>query len=434
MQVSVETTQGLGRRVTITVAADSIEKAVKSELVKAAKNVRIDGFRKGHVPMNIVEQRYGASVRQDVLGDLMQRNFVDAIIKEKINPAGAPNYVPGQYKQGEDFTYSVEFEVYPEVELKDLESIEVEKPVVEVNDADVDTMLDTLRKQQATWKETDAAATAEDRATLDFTGSIDGEVFEGGKASDFVLAMGQGRMIPGFEEGVIGHKAGEEFTIDVNFPEDYHAENLKGKSAKFDIVLKKVEVRELPELTEEFIKRFGVADGSLAGLRAEVRKNMERELKGAVRNRVKTQAIDGLVSANEIDVPAALVEGEIDVLRRQAAQRFGGNEKQAAELPRELFEEQAKRRVVVGLLLGEVISQHELKADEDRVKALIEEMASAYEDPQEVIEFYSQNKELMNNMRNVALEEQAVETLLAKAKVTEKPTTFSELMNQTTNA
>ncbi|WP_145537945.1 trigger factor [Yersinia kristensenii] len=434
MQVSVETTQGLGRRVTITVAADSIEKAVKSELVKAAKNVRIDGFRKGHVPMNIVEQRYGASVRQDVLGDLMQRNFVDAIIKEKINPAGAPNYVPGQYKEGEDFTYSVEFEVYPEVELKDLESIEVEKPVVEVNDADVDTMLETLRKQQATWKETDAAATAEDRATLDFTGSIDGEVFEGGKATDFVLAMGQGRMIPGFEEGVIGHKAGEEFTIDVNFPEDYHAENLKGKSAKFDIVLKKVEVRELPELTEEFIKRFGVADGSVAGLRAEVRKNMERELKGAVRNRVKTQAIDGLVSANEIDVPAALVESEIDVLRRQAAQRFGGNEKQAAELPRELFEEQAKRRVVVGLLLGEVISQHELKADEDRVKALIEEMASAYEDPQEVIEFYSKNKELMNNMRNVALEEQAVETLLAKAKVTEKPTTFSELMNQTTTA
>ncbi|MFM1347230.1 trigger factor [Yersinia proxima] len=434
MQVSVETTQGLGRRVTITVAADSIEKAVKSELVKAAKNVRIDGFRKGHVPMNIVEQRYGASVRQDVLGDLMQRNFVDAIIKEKINPAGAPNYVPGQYKEGEDFTYSVEFEVYPEVELKDLESIEVEKPVVEVNDADVDTMLETLRKQQATWKETDAAATAEDRATLDFTGSIDGEVFEGGQATDFVLAMGQGRMIPGFEEGVIGHKAGEEFTIDVNFPEDYHAENLKGKSAKFDIVLKKVEVRELPELTEEFIKRFGVADGSVAGLRAEVRKNMERELKGAVRNRVKTQVIDGLVSANEIDVPAALVEGEIDVLRRQAAQRFGGNEKQAAELPRELFEEQAKRRVVVGLLLGEVISQHELKADEDRVKTLIEEMASAYEDPQEVIEFYSKNKELMNNMRNVALEEQAVETLLSKAKVTEKPTTFSELMNQTTTA
>ncbi|MCU7368356.1 trigger factor [Pantoea stewartii] len=434
MQVSVETTQGLGRRITITVAADSIESAVKKELVDVAKKVRIDGFRKGKVPMNIVAQRYGASVRQDVLGDLMTRNFVDAIIKEKINPAGAPNYVPGEYKEGQDFTYAVEFEVYPEVELKGLENIEVEKPQVEVTDADVDTMLETLRKQQANWIETDAAAGAEDRATLDFTGSVDGEEFEGGKASDFVLAMGQGRMIPGFEEGVVGHKAGETFTIDVKFPDDYHAENLKGKDAKFEIVLKKVETRELPELTEEFIKRFGVEDGSVAGLRAEVRKNMERELKGAIRNRVKTQAIDGLVEANPIDVPAALIDSEIDVLRRQAAQRFGGNEKQALELPRELFEEQAKRRVVVGLLLGEVIRTHELKADEDRVKVLIEEMASAYEDPQEAIEFYSKNNELMNNMRNVALEEQAVEAVLAKAKVSEKETNFQELMNQTAQA
>lgn len=430
MQVSVETTQGLGRRLTITIAADSIETAVKSELVNVSKKVRIDGFRKGKVPMNVVAQRYGASVRQDVLGELMSRNFIDAIIQEKINPAGAPNYIPGEYKLGEDFTYSVEFEVYPEVELQGLESIEVEKPVVDVTDEDVDTMLETLRKQQATWKDTDAAAAAEDRVTIDFTGSVDGEVFEGGKATDFVLAMGQGRMIPGFEDGVVGHKAGEEFVVEVTFPEDYHAENLKGKAAKFDIVLKKVEERELPEFTEEFIKRFGVEDGSVAGLRTEVRKNMERELKGAVRNRIKSQAIDGLVNANNIDVPAALVDGEIDVLRRQAAQRFGGNENQALELPRELFEEQAKRRVVVGLLLGEVIRTQELKADEDRVKALIEEMASAYEDPNEVIEFYGKNKELMDNMRNVALEEQAVEALLEKAKVTEKATNFNALMNQ----
>ena len=434
MQVSVETTQGLGRRITITVAADSIESAVKKELVDVARKVRIDGFRKGKVPMNIVEQRYGASVRQDVLGELMTRNFVDAIIKEKINPAGAPNYVPGEYKEGQDFTYAVEFEVYPEVELKGLENIEVEKPLVEVTDADVDTMLDTLRKQQANWIESDAAAGPEDRATLDFNGSVDGEEFEGGKASDFVLAMGQGRMIPGFEEGVVGHKAGETFTIDVKFPDDYHAETLKGKDAKFEIVLKKVETRELPELTEEFIKRFGVADGSVAGLRTEVRKNMDRELKGAIRNRIKSQAIDGLVAANEIDVPAALIDSEIDVLRRQAAQRFGGNEKQALELPRELFEEQAKRRVVVGLLLGEVIRTHELKADDARVNTMIEEMASAYEDPQEVIEFYSKNNELMNNMRNVALEEQAVEAVLAKAKVTEKETNFQDLMNQTAQA
>ncbi|AIX50464.1 MULTISPECIES: trigger factor [Pantoea] len=434
MTVSVETTQGLGRRISITIPADSIDAAVKKELIEVAKKVRIDGFRKGKVPSHIINQRYGASVRQDVLGELMTRNFVDAIIKEKINPAGAPDYVPGEYKEGEDFTYAVEFEVYPEVELQGLDAIEVEKPVVEVTDADVDAMLDTLQKQQATWKETDAAATAEDRATIDFNGSVDGEEFEGGKASDFVLAMGQGRMIPGFEEGITGKKAGDTFTIDVKFPDDYHAENLKGKDAKFDIVLKKVETRELPELTADFIKRFGVEDGSVDGLRAEVRKNMERELKGAIRNRVKSQVLDGLVEANNIDVPAALIDGEIDVLRRQAAQRFGGNEKQALELPRELFEEQAKRRVVVGLLLGEVIRINELKADEDRVKTLIEEMASAYEDPQEVIEFYSKNSELMNNMRNVALEEQAVEALLAKAKVTDKATSFQELMNQTSAA
>ncbi|WIV89137.1 trigger factor [Proteus appendicitidis] len=430
MQVSVETTQGLGRRVTITVPAADIQTAVDSELKKAAKTVRIDGFRKGHVPMSMVKQRYGMSVLNDVLGDLMQRNFINAIIENKVNPVGAPDYKPEQYKEGEDFVYSVEFEVFPEIELKDLESIEVVKPVVTVKDEDVDNMLETLRKQQAEWKDKDGEVAAEDRVTVDFNGSIDGEEFEGGKAEDFVLAMGQGRMIPGFEEGVIGHKAGEEFTIDVTFPEDYHAENLKGKKAQFAINLKKVEERELPELTEEFIKRFGIADGSVDGLRAEVRKNMERELKNAIRTRVKSQVIDGLVKANEVDVPVAAVDSEIEVLQRQAAQRFGGDEKQALQLPRELFEEQAKRRVIVGLLLGEVINSNELKAEDDRVNALIDEMASAYEDPSEVVEFYNKNEQLMNNIRNLALEEQAVEKILANAKVTEKETNFTELMNE----
>ncbi len=430
MQVSVETTQGLGRRVTITVPAADIQKAVDSELKKAAKTVRIDGFRKGHVPMSMVKQRYGMSVLNDVLGDLMQRNFINAIIENKVNPVGAPDYKPEQYKEGEDFVYSVEFEVFPEIELKDLESIEVVKPIVTVKDEDVDNMLETLRKQQAEWKDKEGEVAAEDRVTVDFNGSIDGEEFEGGKAEDFVLAMGQGRMIPGFEEGLIGHKAGEEFTIDVTFPEDYHSENLKGKKAQFAINLKKVEERELPELTEEFIKRFGIADGSVDGLRAEVRKNMERELKNAIRTRVKSQVIDGLVKANEVDVPAAAVDSEIEVLQRQAAQRFGGDEKQALQLPRELFEEQAKRRVIVGLLLGEVINSNELKAEDERVKALIDEMASAYEDPSEVVEFYNKNEQLMNNIRNLALEEQAVEKILATAKVTEKETNFTELMNE----
>ncbi|QLK88308.1 trigger factor [Arsenophonus endosymbiont of Aphis craccivora] len=430
MQVSVETTQDLGRRVTITVPNADIEKAVNSELINVSKKVRIDGFRKGKVPMNIVKQRYGTSVLQDVLGDIMQRNFVSAIIEQKINPAGAPKYQPKQFKTGEDFTYTVEFEVYPEIELKGLENIKVEKPIVAVKDEDVDTMLETLRKQQATWQEIKEKVAADSRVTIDFKGTIDGEVFEGGNANDFVLVMGEGRMIPGFEDGIMGHQEGEEFTIDVNFPADYHAENLKGKAANFASTLKKVEQRVLPELTEEFIKQFGVPDGSMESLRAEVRKNMERELKTAVRNRIKTQVLDGLVKENEIEVPIAVVDSEINVLRRQAAQRFGGNEKQALELPREIFEEQAKHRVIVGLLLGEVINKNSLTADDVRVKSLIEEMASAYEDPTEVIEYYSKNKELMDSVRNLALEEQAIEILLEKAEVTDKETQFQELMNQ----
>lgn len=431
MQVSIETTEGLGRRATITVAADTIEQAMKKELIEVAKKVRIDGFRKGKVPMSIVTQRYGGSVLQDVLSELMQRHFIDVIIKEKVNPVGAPDYVPGEYKPGENYIYHVDFEVFPEVTLKGFESIEVEKPIVSVTDADVDAMLETLRKQQVTWKENnDRIVETEDRVTLDFTGRVDGEEFEGGKATDFVLLMGQGRMIPGFEEGILGHKTGDEFDIDVSFPENYHVETLKGKPATFHIIIKKVEESELPELTPEFIAKFSIKGSTVDGLKAEIRKNMERELKAAVRNRVKAQVIEGLIAANEVMLPSAAVESEINVLRKQASQRFGNNEKAAMELPRELFEEEAKRRVTVGLLLGEVIRSTEMKASEERVKELVDEIAQAYEDPQEVINYYNSNSELMNNMRNLVLEEQAVESLLDKVKVTEKATTFKELMDQ----
>lgn len=372
---------------------------------------------------------YGKAVRQDVMGEVMQRHFIEAIVKEKINPAGAPTFAPVENNEGADLVFNATFEVYPEVELKGLENITVEKPAVEVKEADVEEMIETLRKQQATWTEVEAAADAGSRATIDFVGSIDGEEFEGGKAENFPLEMGAGRMIPGFEDGIVGKTAGMEFEIEVNFPEDYHAENLKGKAAKFSIKLNKVEARELPELNEEFVSKFGAAEG-VEGLKAEVRKNMERELKQAVKNRIKEQAIDGLVNENNIDVPSALIDQEIGVLRQQAAQRFGGNTEAADQLPRELFEEQAKRRVVVGLLLGEVIKTEELKADDEKVKAIIEEMATAYEDPTEVIAYYEQNEQMMNNMRNVALEEQAIDAIIAKAQVSDKEVSFNELMNQ----
>ncbi|KUI99752.1 trigger factor [Vibrio sp. MEBiC08052] len=429
MQVTVETLEGLQRRLNITVPAANIEDAVTAELRNIAKNRRFDGFRKGKVPMKMVAKMYGKAVRQDILGEVMQRHFIEAIIQEKVNPAGAPTFTPVENEENQDLVFNATFEVYPEVELKGLENIEVEKPNVAVKDEDVAEMLETLRKQQATWKEVDAAAEDGKRVTLDFVGTIDGEAFEGGKAEDFALEMGAGRMIPGFEDGIVGKTAGMEFEIDVTFPEDYHAENLKGKAAKFAIKISKVEERELPELNDEFVAKFGVNEGGVEALQAEVRKNMERELKQAVKQRIKQQAIDGLVKENNIDVPSALIDQEIEVLRQQAAQRFGGNPEAAAQLPRELFEEQARRRVVVGLLLGEVIKADELEADDEKVKALIEDMATAYEDPQEVVTYYEQNKELMNNMRNVALEEQAIDAILAKAKVSEKDVSFNELMN-----
>ena len=430
MQVSVETTKGLGKRLSITIKSEDIKKAIDKELINTAKKVRIDGFRKGKVPLKIVEQRYGASILQDALSDLMQQNFIEAIVQEKINPVGAPTYTPTEYKDGEDYTFTVEFEVYPEVKIKDLDKIEVEKPVAEIVDADVETMIETLRKQQGTWKEVEQSAKEQNRVTLDFVGQVDGEEFEGGKANDFVLVLGQGRMIPGFEDAILGHKANDQFDINVTFPEDYHAENLKGKPAVFSATLKKVEELELPELTEDVIKRFGIADGTVESLRIEVRKNMSRELNATIRNKIKSQVIDGLVKNNEIDVPSALVEREIDVLRQQAVSRFGGNIKQPIDLPKELFEAEAKRRVSVGLLFSEIIESNKIKADDAKVKSLIDEIASAYEDPKEVLEYYSKDKKAMDNIRSVAIEDQVVDLLLASAKVTDKNYSFSELMNQ----
>ncbi|MGL4381076.1 MAG: trigger factor [Vibrio sp.] len=429
MQVTVETLEGLQRRLNITVPAANIEDAVTSELRNIAKNRRFDGFRKGKVPMAMVAKMYGKAVRQDMLGEVMHRHFIEAIVKEKINPAGTPTFAPVEIAEGKDLVFTATFEVYPEVELKGLENISVEKPSAEVTDADVAEMLETLRKQQATWKEVDEAADNGKRVSIDFVGSIDGEEFEGGKAENFPLEMGAGRMIPGFEDGIVGKTKGMELVIDVTFPEEYHAENLKGKAAQFAIKVNKVEARELPELNDEFVARFGVAEGGVEALKAEVRKNMQRELHQAIKARIKEQAIEGLVKENEIQVPTALIEQEVNALRQQAAQRFGGNVEAAAQLPSELFEEQAKRRAMVGLLLGEVIRTYDLKADEEKVQALITEMATAYEDPTEVVAYYEQNQQLMNNMRNVALEEQAVDAIIAKAQVTEKAISFSELMN-----
>ncbi len=427
MSFPIETIKGLERRVTITVPADKIEAAYRQEFKNVAKNARVDGFRKGKVPPAILEQRFGLSVRQDVLGDEMQRAFFEVVTSQKIDLASRPTFTPNAYQPGQDLSFSATFEVFPDVEVKGLENIKVEKPVAEITEADITKMTDVLRRQQATWLETADAANSEDRVVIDFVGSVDGEEFEGGKANDFVLSMGQGRMIPGFEEGIIGHKAGESFDINVSFPEDYHVEALKGKPAKFAITVKKVEAIQLPELTEEFAKKFGVGN-SVEELRAEIKKNMQRELNNAINARVKTQVIDGLLAENQFDVPSSALADEIDELRMQAVQRFGGKPEMAAQLPAEMFEEQARRRIQVGLLFAKVISANGLKVDEARVQQAIAELASAYEQPKDVVEYYAKNRELTNNIRNAVLEDQAVDAILAKANVTEKAVSFDELM------
>ncbi|WP_057832147.1 trigger factor [Colwellia sp. TT2012] len=431
MQVSVETTQGLERRLTISVPAEKVDVEVKNRLRQMSKTQRINGFRPGKVPASVIQKRFGKSVRQEVAGEIMQRNFVDAIVAEKINPAGRPSFVAKSNEDGKAFEFEATFEIYPEVELKDLDKITIERPQVEVTDTDLDEMFVTLQKQHQTWKENNRNTKMGDKLTLDFTGRVDGEDFDGGKAEGFELELGAGRMIPGFEKEVTGMKAGDEKTIKVTFPEDYHAENLKGKDAEFDIVVHKTEAPELPEIDEAFAKLFGIEDGGVEALRVEVRKNMTRELTQAVKAKVKTQVLDGLLAGHDVDLPAALVTQEVDVLRQQAMQRFQGkmDPKNLPQLPAEMFTEQAERRVKIGLLLGEVIKVNELKVDETKVNELITSAASAYEDPKEVVEYYAKNKELMQQMQNVALEEQAVELLVEKANVADKKSSFNEIMN-----
>ena len=433
MQVSVETTQGLERRLTITVPAATVSKEIENRLRGLAKTQRIDGFRPGKVPAKVIKKRFGAAVAEEVAGEIMQRNFYEAIVAEKLNLAGAPTLEPAQVKEGEDFSFTATLEVYPEFEVAGVEAIEIEKSVSSVTDADVDGMIETLRKQHAEWVTADRAAEANDQVKVNFNGSIDGEEFEGGKAEDFTLAMGQGRMIPGFEEGIVGKSAGEEFTVEVTFPEEYHAENLKGKTGSFAITLNAVETQELPEINAEFVGKFGVEDGTLESLKTEISKNMSRELEQAIKADTKTKVLDALVEANDIEIPAALIKQEIVTLRQQAMQRFGQMAPQnAPELPDELFTEQASRRVKIGLVLGEFIKVNEITADDARVQDMIASMASAYEDPAEVIAHYKDNEQALENVRNVAVEDQAIDLVLEKANVTEKEVAFEELMNKAT--
>ncbi|WP_298637019.1 trigger factor [uncultured Umboniibacter sp.] len=427
MQVSLETTSGLERRMTVTVPSASVDAQVEERIKQASKTVKINGFRNGKVPLKVVKQRFGGGIRQEVLGDAINRAFYEAVQAEKVRPAGAPNIEPKNLEEGSDIEFVATFEVYPEIELADMSAVEVTKPVAEVNEDDINNMIEILRKQQGEFVETDRAAAEGDKVNIDYLGTKDGEEFEGGKAEGSDLTLGSKQMVTGFEDGIVGMKAGEERTIDVTFPEEYHSEELKGAAVQFAIKLNKVEAQQLPELNEAFFEKYGVAEGGEEKFREEVAANMARELKNAVTNKVKTQVMDALVEKHEFDVPSALLTNEIAQLRQQMMQQFGGGQNiDPSILPDDLFKDQAERRVKLGLVMGEVIASKKLTVAQDLVDAKLAEVASTYQDPQEVIDYYKGNQELLSGIQNVVLEDQAVEAIIADVKVVETEVSYDE--------
>ncbi|WP_027962888.1 trigger factor [Halomonas halodenitrificans] len=429
MQVSVDTTSQIERRITVQVPAAEIDEAVNARLKDAAKNVRMDGFRRGRVPMSVIRQRYGSEVRNEVVGEVMRERYVRAITENELNPAGMPQIEATVNETGKDLEFVATLETYPEVELAPIEGADVERPVVEVTEADVDEMIDTLRKQNADWEDVERAAEDGDQLTIDFQGFLGDEPFEGGSAEGHDLVIGSNSFIPGFEEQLIGAQAGDDKEIKVTFPEDYQAENLAGQEATFKVTVHAVKGKALPEIDAEFIAKFGVEDGDLDAFRAEVKKNMTREAGQAVDNRVKQQVLAALQKANEVAVPQALVQQETDGLKRQAAQQFGlGEDFDVSQLPNELFEEQARSRVEVGLLLAEVIKVNELEASDDEIRAKVQELAEQYQEPEQVVEHYMGDDQLKTQVKSAILEEKAVDVLLGQASVQDVEMSYQDVL------
>lgn len=432
MQVSVETTSGLERRMTVTVPKENIDGEVQKRLKAMAGRVKIDGFRPGKVPFSVVQKKFSGQVGEEVMGEVMQKSFYEAVTQEKLRPAGMPLIEPGEGK--DDFEFTAVFEVYPEFEVTGLDKIKIERPLVEIGDGDIDKMLETIRKQRKTWGEVDRAAKEGDQLTIDFVGTLDGEEFQGGSAKQVPLELGSKRMIPGFEDQLTGVKAGEERTLDVTFPEDYQSKDLAGKAVQFMTTVSKVEEPVLPELNDEFATEFGVKEGGLDALKQQVRENMLRESEQTVTMRTKEQVFDGLMGLNLLDIPKSLVDSEIEVLvkqRQQDMQQYG----QVQDVDPAQFESQAQRRVALGLILSEVIKANDISVPPARLREAVEKMAASYERPEDVVKYYYGDKERLKEVENVTLEELAVEHVISQAKVSDKKTSFDALMNpgQTAN-
>ena len=429
MQVSVETTEGLERKLTIAIPGDRVDMAVNARLQEAAQTIRLNGFRQGKVPLKVVKNKFGKGVRQEVVGELMNQTYFEAIAQESLKPAGQPRIEPTRMDEGKDVEFVAVFEVYPEIELPDFAAIKAERLVAEVSDDDIDEMVETLRKQRQTWVPVERAAADGDMVNIDYVGKKEGEEFQGGKAAGQNLVLGSERMIPGFEDGVIGKSAGDDFTLQLKFPDEYHSEELAGAEVEFELKLNTVSEQSLPEVNEDFFKSFGVEEGGMEAFREEVSNNMQREMKTASRNKLKTTRMDAMSLDLEIAIPAALMNTEIHQLKHQTVQQMGGGQGfDPRSMPDDLFREQAKRRVTLGLILGEVISQQGIQADADRVRDAVEEIAATYESPEEVVKWYYSNEEQLQGIESSVIEDQVFDYIIEQAQVSDKEVAYQDVI------
>ena len=432
MEPTTAQANDLERRVDLSIAISNVEKEMEQRLKRMGKNMKMSGFRPGKVPFSIVKQQHGDQARHEVLSEELDRVFGEAVATQKMRVAGYPRIEPKVTESTTHLEFSAFFEVYPEITLGDTSTAEIERPVLEVSDAEIDKTLDILRKQRVSYVDTDRAAAVEDRVVIDFLGKKDGEPFQGGQATDYPFVLGQGMMLPDFEKAVEGAKVGESKTFDLAFPDDYHAKDLAGQTVQFEITVKQVQAPKLPEIDAEFAIGMGIADGDITKMRSEIEANLKREVKRRIEAKIKDQVMEALIKANPISLPSSLVEMEIQRLMQAARQDMVQRGMKNADFPiqPEWFTEQAKRRVTLGLILAELVKTEKLQATPEQVRAMVEETAQSYEQPEEIIRWYYAQPQRLGEVEGVAIESNVVEWVLSKAKVTDKAAAFDELMGQ----
>jgi len=432
MEATTAQVNELERRVDLSIAIADVEREMEQRLKRMGKNMKMPGFRPGKVPFNIVKQQYGDQARHEVLSEELDRVFGETVTEKKMRVAGYPRIEPKTTESATHLEFSAIFEVYPEFTPGDLSAAEIERPTLEVSAAEVDKTLDILRKQRVSYEDADRAAAKEDRVVIDFLGKKDGVPFQGGQANDYPFVLGQGMMLPDFENAVEGMKVGESKTFDLTFPADYHAKDLAGQTVQSDITVKQVQAPKLPEVDADFAKSMGIADGDVAKMRGEIEANLKREVKRRIEGKIKDQVMEALLSTNPITVPVALVDMEIQRLMQAARQDMEQRGMKVADLPiqPEWFADQAKRRVPLGLILAEVVKTEKLQATAEQVRSMVEETAASYEQPEEVIRWYYAQPQRLQEVEGVAIENNVVAWVLGKAKVSDKAAVFDELMGQ----